>query len=358
MNGVNKMVHELASAQFEAGDHVEVWGLTKDPSAEVAKRSFKTRLFKKKRLAFDWDRRILGELQKETDRVVVHFHGGFIPEFSSIASSLRTARIPYCLTGHGAYNTIAMEKSKWKKKLYFKFIERPLLCGAMAVHSIGASEMESLDNLLPQAHGVLIPNGHVIPDSTPNPIIKDNRDGKDALTFGFCGRLRSHTKGLDIILKAFAIYRKRFSGRLLIIGDGEDLGQLRKMAQELGIVGDVEFAGAKYGTEKETMLSECDVFLHPSRNEGMPGAVLEAAGQCIPVIVSEATNLAAAVAKAEAGIALHRNDSQTLAQAMVRSVVAKSVGDMPQWAANAKKMVETTFSWTRIAGLFQQMYQS
>ena len=354
MNGVNKMVHELASAQFESGEQVEVWGLTKNLDSEVAKRSFKTRLFLQKRYPFNWDHSILKELRKEAGKIIVHFHGGFIPAFSRIASALRSAKIPYCLTGHGAYNALAMEKSKWKKRIYYGLIERPLLNGAQAVHCVGASELEALSILLPSASGILIPNGHVIPVR----LTKASKAHSGVPVFGFCGRLRAHTKGLDIILEAFAMYRKRFAGQLLIIGNGEDLERLKEMAKKLDVLEDVEFAGAKYGIAKEEMLSQCDVFLHPSRNEGMPGAVLEAAGQGIPVIVSVATNLAGAVSEAKAGIALSRNDAKTLSQAMIRSIVARNLGELPKWANNAKNMVATTFSWRRIAGLFHEMYQS
>jgi len=35
MNGVNQVVHHLATEQVERGDEVEVWGITADPEAET-----------------------------------------------------------------------------------------------------------------------------------------------------------------------------------------------------------------------------------------------------------------------------------------------------------------------------------
>ena len=89
----------------------------------------------------------------------------------------------------------------------------------------------------------------------------------------------------------------------------------------------------------------------------MPGAVLEAAALGLPVIVSEATNLAAHVTEAGAGIALVQNEPEALAGALTRAGHARSE-EWGQWSQNAKKMVQTVFSWHRIAALHLKMYQS
>ncbi|MEM7036467.1 MAG: glycosyltransferase [Bacteroidota bacterium] len=199
----------------------------------------------------------------------------------------------------------------------------------------------------------LIPNGHVAPAS-----FDLNGKGGASVTFGFCGRLRARTKGLDIMLAAFAEYKRTYAGRLLVIGDGGDRAALEAQANELGISADVEFVGAKFGAEKDALLETVDVFLHPSRNEGMPGAVLEAAGMGIPVIVSKETNLAEAVDAAQAGIALSANRAGELSAAMAQALQAQKSGEWRRWALNARKMVETTFSWNRIANLHFNMYNS
>ncbi|MEM7037808.1 MAG: glycosyltransferase family 4 protein, partial [Bacteroidota bacterium] len=118
MNGVNKVVHQLATAQHAAGQQVEIWGITQDLSAPVLERSLKTRLFAAQRLPFAFDSALIAALKAETAPVMVHFHGGFITAFAGLAKALRRNGIPYCITGHGAYNSIAMETSKWKKRLY------------------------------------------------------------------------------------------------------------------------------------------------------------------------------------------------------------------------------------------------
>ncbi len=352
MNGVNKAVHQLTQAQFGIGHQVEIWGITKDPNSPSIVRDCPIRLFSDPQFLFAFDSRITSQLKKERGPLMVHFHGGFVPAFAGIARTLRKLKIPYCLTGHGAYNKIAMEKSRNKKRIYFSLVEKKLLKNAHAVHCIGRSEVEALNSILPSARAALIPNGHNIPRTTPRP----SRSNPGPLSFGFCGRLRAHTKGLDILFKAFADFQKDNSSTLVIIGDGPDRKDLESLAVQLGIGGKVQFMGPRYGKEKDALLSRIDVFLHPSRNEGMPGAVLEAAGLSIPVIVSKATNLAEAVTSSGAGLTLPQNDPQNLVSAFEKVKEARSNGDIKQWAINAHTMVAKQFSWNRIAKLHFKMY--
>lgn len=353
MNGVNKVVHQLTQAQFRVGHQIEIWGITKDPNSPSIVRDCPIRFFYGPQFLFAFDSRIISQLKKEQEPVMVHFHGGFVPAFAGIARSLRKNRIPYCITGHGAYNKIAMEKSRNKKRIYFSLLEAKLLKNAHAVHCIGKSEVEALNSLLPSARGVLIPNGHDIPRTSQHHLKLPNHG---PLSFGFCGRLRAHTKGLDILFNAFADFQKNNPATLVIIGDGPDRKNLEDLSAQLGIAEKVQFTGPRYGKEKDALLSKLDVFLHPSRNEGMPGAVLEAAGLSIPVIVSEATNLAEAVNSSGAGITLSRNDPKNLVSAFEKVKEARSNGDLKQWAANAHTMVVQKFSWKRIAKLHFKMY--
>jgi glycosyltransferase involved in cell wall biosynthesis len=48
----------------------------------------------------------------------------------------------------------------------------------------------------------------------------------------------------------------------------------RPLAQELGIAESVSFFGSMSGNEKWDVLRSTDVFVHPSRWEGIPFAVL------------------------------------------------------------------------------------
>ena len=182
LNGVNKVVNNLATEQSKAGKNVQVWGITSDPTLNYPPRNFKTRLFKASKNPFSLDRG-LKQAILEHPLAVFHLHGGWIPVFATLARFMVRHRIKYVLTPHGAYNTIAMQKSALTKKLYLKLFEAFLLRNAAKVHAIGSSEVEGLQRVFPKSRSFLLPYGF---ESSQKHIHVD-RNGK--FTIGFVGRL-------------------------------------------------------------------------------------------------------------------------------------------------------------------------
>jgi glycosyltransferase involved in cell wall biosynthesis len=88
------------------------------------------------------------------------------------------------------------------------------------------------------------------------------------------GRLQ-HQKGFDLLIGALPNIIERIPGtRLTILGEGPLDGALKRQAQELGIDGNIDFLGFK--ADPWRFIKYADVFVLPSRFEGLPNAVLEA----------------------------------------------------------------------------------
>lgn len=105
------------------------------------------------------------------------------------------------------------------------------------------------------------------------------------LVVGSVGRL-CYQKNQDFLLEVFAeVVRLRPESRLLLIGEGEAEAALRRKAERLGIAGAVIF----YGTSRrvEQLLWAMDVFVFPSRFEGLGIAAVEAQAAGVPVLCSE-----------------------------------------------------------------------
>lgn len=62
----------------------------------------------------------------------------------------------------------------------------------------------------------------------------------DALVFGFVGSIFPY-HGVDLLIEAFAALPKSPRSKLLIVGDGSSLTELRALARRLGVMGDVVF---------------------------------------------------------------------------------------------------------------------
>ncbi len=102
------------------------------------------------------------------------------------------------------------------------------------------------------------------------------------------GPFRSLYKGQDILVQAFArVLRRCPDARLSIAGAGIFLEQIRAMAEQLGIGQRVYFAGhVKPGDALHNFLDDGDLFVLPSRQEGLPRAMIEAMARGLPCIGS------------------------------------------------------------------------
>ena len=76
---------------------------------------------------------------------IIHFHGGFIPQFFKIAKLLKKLNIPYFFTPHGAYNLKALKKSRFKKKVFIQFFEKGLVNNSIGTQILGRTELDGLN---------------------------------------------------------------------------------------------------------------------------------------------------------------------------------------------------------------------
>ncbi len=354
MNGVNKVVHNLATHQFSLGYDVQVWGITPNPIHNYPERNYATSLFQSSKLKWTIDKELKKQILMIKERAVFHLHGGFIPEFFVAAELLTKAGIEFLFTPHGAYNSKALQKNKWLKRLYLSVVESSIINRAKAIHCIGQSEVDSFKILNYNTDSVLIPNGQQISNFTTRHLYTNG-----SLIMGFCGRIDIETKGLDLLMKGFSRYKKKHhgTGRLSIIGDGKDLTELMKLATDLGVENFVHFHGAQFGLDKHNLLCEMDAFYHPSRNEGLPGAVLEAASLGIPCVVSKASNMADYIGDYEAGIPLIENNEETICQSMLKIEQLHENQTIHTLGSNAIEMVFEQFDWNKISEALIQVYE-
>ena len=137
-----------------------------------------------------------------------------------------------------------------------------------------------------RAHGVpgsrvhLIPNGLDASIFCPAPAAKARPSGP--LRIGALGRL-VHQKGFDILIQALPLVLAAVPAEVIIVGEGELRTALEEQARDLPVT----FPGALEGPRAVAdYLRGLDVFVMPSRYEGLPNAVLEAVACGIPVVAT------------------------------------------------------------------------
>jgi glycosyltransferase involved in cell wall biosynthesis len=100
------------------------------------------------------------------------------------------------------------------------------------------------------------------------------------------GRL-STEKGFDLLLSALVLVRREYpEASLVIAGVGCEEQALKALCHSLGLDGAVDFAG--YIQQPWTQFPETTLYVLPSRHEGLPNALLEAAAAGLPIVATPA----------------------------------------------------------------------
>jgi len=346
MNGVNKVVFGMATNQKKLGEKVTVWGLTKDGKKNYPERNFKTRLFLKSKNPFGISTELKNAIIEKKDKAIFHFHGGWIPVYYTLSKFLNKHNISFVITPHGAYNAIAMKKNQCLKKIYYSVFEKKILSKANKIHCLGQSELDNIATLFKSDKTILIPYGY---ESNLKNIENESKD-ESQFIFGFIGRIDIYTKGLDKLIDGFQyFFNTHPNARLWMIGDSNEKEVLFKMIEERNLTNKVLFFGSKFGKQKETLLKNIDVFVHPSRNEGLPASVIEAASFGKPCLVSKATNVGEMIKEYNAGRMIDEVTSNKIAKAMEELyMLSLQKDEFKNMRQNALKMIKDNFNWEKL----------
>jgi len=131
----------------------------------------------------------------------------------------------------------------------------------------------------------------------------------------YLGRLVSD-KGIDLLIKSMADLKNRgLTPRLTIIGSGEEKFALRKLADDLGVGGQIDFTGSKSPEEITCLLNAHYVLVVPSRWPEPFGIVaLEALASGCIVVAAQSGGLPDVVGSC--GITFEMGDITALTEAL------------------------------------------
>lgn len=99
------------------------------------------------------------------------------------------------------------------------------------------------------------------------------------------GSLEQLYKSPDIVLKALGILKEKgVNFELSWLGDGVHKKDMEDLAEKLNISDQVKFRGNVVSNQVLKELRKADLYIHVSRTEGLPRALIEALAQGIPCI--------------------------------------------------------------------------
>jgi len=152
--------------------------------------------------------------------------------------------------------------------------------------------------------------------------------------------------GIDILIKAF---KELGIGNheLWIIGDGSLENDLKKLVRELNLENQVKFIGKIEPDNIYNYLFQADIFVRPSRSEGLGNAFLEAMAASLPIIGTPVGGIPDFLEDDETGIFCKVDDPADLAKKIKLLLNDNNLRE--NLINNGKKLVEEKYQWNSVS---------
>jgi glycosyltransferase involved in cell wall biosynthesis len=166
---------------------------------------------------------------------------------------------------------------------------------------------------------------------------------------------QEHQKGLDVLLEAFGDFaQSNQDARLILCGQpGTQSSALSVATRLLGLDGRVRYLGVR-GDLPELMCA-ADVFVLPSRWEGLGGVVLEAMALEVPIVASDLPALKGILQADRNALLVRPEQPQVLANAL--SAVTADPEAAAKRTEEARKDFENSFTAAAIANQMLAFYE-
>ena len=160
-------------------------------------------------------------------------------------------------------------------------------------------------------------------------------------------------KRVDAVMEIFARILREVPARLLLVGDGPELGTAYRMGRDLGISQHVEMLGAQEAVLP--LLSAADVFLLPSAQESFGLAALEAMASGVPVVASRVGGLPEVIDHGVSGFLHAPADLDGMARSAITLLTDPALH--AAISSVASRRVREQFCADRIVPMYEAFYE-
>lgn len=217
-----------------------------------------------------------------------------------------------------------------------------------AINIIATAIGDELDLL-----GINVGRISAIPNGVDYPAMETRSMVAQPRRLLFTGRL-THQKGIDILFHALhGIPERKDDYRLALAGNGDEKNTLKTLAYELGL--DVKFLGERNHGSIWSLLGESDVFLLPSRYEGLSNAALEAMAAGLPIVVTRCQGIDDYI-DPETGWVCAADDVEALTDSLI-----KMLDTPPQtllaMGSRSRRIIDEIFPIREVAQRYIQLFE-
>jgi glycosyltransferase involved in cell wall biosynthesis len=224
--------------------------------------------------------------------------------FTSYGSwrALRNLNVPYYVCPHGMLDPWlkqARPARHFLRMVFWRLFERNVLRDARGVFFASDEERRLAAEVFfrRDSHSYVVGYGaedaQGNPDAQKSAFLSDLPNLRGRRLILFLGRIHPK-KGLDLLIKAFAMLADEFTAFDLIVAGPDDSNmerQLTKIAADFGVTERIHWTGMLTGDKKTGAFASCDFFVLPSHQENFGIAVVEALAVAVPVLITKKVNI-------------------------------------------------------------------
>jgi glycosyltransferase involved in cell wall biosynthesis len=195
--------------------------------------------------------------------------------------------------------------------------ELKIMCaGAAAIHYVTENALQKRYPAAPDAYTVAYPNALMDSAYVTLPTLQERFRrlvSNKPICIGFIGSLAQMYKSPDVLLRASSLCRARgHNFEVVMVGEGRYAEQMRALAKRLEVEDKTQFIPRlPFGKPIFDFLDSVDLFVMPSRAEGLPRALVEAMARGCPCIGSNVGGIPELLAPEDL---VPPNDPEALAQ--------------------------------------------
>jgi len=281
----------------------------------------------------------------------ISLNGVYDLELMKCAREARKCKVKYAFSPRSGLMIRSLKKSFYKK-IPFLFFNALNIYGAELIFFLTEEEKRG-SLVIPVNRSAICGN---IVDNTPSCI-----QGRKKKVIRFIGRLDINHKGLDILLGAISQASKELrESAWSVCLHGPDhrdgLKELKRIASRMGVDDIVSFHDAVFQDEKFKLLRESSIFIHTSRYEGQPQAVMEAMAYGNVILITPGTNMTSIVADANCGITC-ASSVEGVAEGILK-LIRMPQNELRSMQSNAHDYARRRFSGESVANCFLNSLRS
>lgn len=286
---------------------------------------------------------------------VFHLHGIWsAPQYFG-ANVAKKCSIPLVLSAHGMLEPWLWKRQGWKiwgkKKVYWELFAHQAFRSASVVHAVTPLEREHLQQLFPSNRIEVITNAIDLDEYGDT----SSTSQRERLIL-FVGRIEP-IKGVDILLKAFAMANITKDWRVVVMGpvwSSSYQAELERIVSDACLENRISFIGALFGQEKQNWFRKAWILVVPSHSEVVGLVNLEAAAHYVPSITTHQTGLGD---WERGGGILIQPEVYQLRDALER-VCSWSDSERTERGAASRNLVSERYSWKVVLPQWLSLYGS